>query len=260
MKPKSANFDFIGAANSGYRTAWINRSQLIRLAGLPLMIKFGCLAAILFLGFEGQVLRHGLVMLPSYFAEGFFIAYVIRTVHAGADLSADVKQARHYFDDVVAAMIAFVLIQLALAFVVGNTIDAVPMEVPQDAQQPTPPSLESFMMACLALGVMVWAFRFAWFHVPLAMGVSLKAFMERISSFSSSIPMLGCWFICFLPMLFAMMLVSRGVLIAFPQVEGGENLISTLLLYIVQGGFEMLINLIAGISMSYGFKSLMEQK
>jgi len=31
-------------------------------------------------------------------------------------------------------------------------------------------------------------------------------------------------------------------------------------LFCVQGGFEMVINVIAGIAMSYGFKALMEQK
>ena len=71
MKVKTANFDFVGVTNQAYHTVWMNRTSLLKIAGLPLMIKFGCLAAILFLGFEGQILRHGLIMLPAYFAEGF---------------------------------------------------------------------------------------------------------------------------------------------------------------------------------------------
>ena len=203
-------------------------------------------------------MRHGLVMLPAYFAEGFLIAYVIRTIHADGNLSADVKQARHYFDDVIAAMIVFVLVQLALAFVVGSTMASIPQEA-ASIEQPAP-SAQTFMMAMGAIAFMIWAFRFAWFHVPLAMGIPLKAFMERIGSFSSSIPMLGCWFMCFLPIAFVMMLVSRGVLLVVPQIEGGDNMLPTLLLFMLQGGFEMVINVVAGISMSYGFKSLMEEK
>jgi len=258
LKPKNANFDFVGVSNQAYRTVWTNRMSLLKIAGLPLMIKFGCLAAILFLGFEGQVLRHGLVMLPAYFAEGFLIAYIIRTVHAGGDLSADVRQAQNYYNDVIAAMIVFVLIQLTVAFVVGNTLSAIPSD-PSQIQQPEP-SVEGFMVAMMAITFMIWAFRFAWFYVPVAMGISLKSFMERIASFSSSFPILGCWLLCFMPLALLMTIVSRAVLIGFPHVEGADNTLSSLMLFCVQGGFEMAINVIAGIAMSYGFKSLMEQK
>jgi len=258
LERKRANFDFVSAANQGYRTAWNNRAALLRIAGLPLMVKFGCLAAILFLGFEGQILRHGLVMLPAYLAEGFLIAYIIRTVHAGGDLSGDVRQARHYYDDVIAGMIVFVLIQMTIAFVVGNTVSAIPAD-PSQVDQPAP-SAEMFLIAMMTLAFMIWAFRFAWFHVPLAMGMPLKSFMERIAPFSSSLPILGCWLMCFLPLAFLMTVASRIVLIILPQVDGGDNTLSTLMLFFVQGGFETVINVIAGIAMSYGFKSLMEQK
>ena len=125
---KSNHFDFMAAANHGYQVSWENRGTLLRLAGLPLGVKLGCIAAIIFLGFEQDVLRHGLVMLPSYFAEGFLIAYVIRVLYAGDDLKNDVKQARHYYDDVVAAMIIYVLVKLVLAFFIGMTVSALPAD------------------------------------------------------------------------------------------------------------------------------------
>ena len=258
MKAKNANFDFVGATNRAYKTAWENRSPLLRLAVTPFLIKCGCLAAILFLGFEGQILRHGLVMLPAYFAEGFLIAYIIRTLHSGGDLSGDVRQAQNYYNDVIAAMIVFVLIQLTLAFVVGNTVSAIP-EDPSQIEQPVP-SAETFMIAMLTIAFMIWAFRFAWFHIPIAMGMSLKSFMERIAPFSSSLPILGAWLLCFLPLAFIMSLLARVVLLFLPQVEGSDNTLSNLILFCMQGGFEMVINVIAAIAMSYGFKSLMDKK
>ena len=204
LAPKKGNFDFIGAASTGYRVAWTNRTSLLRLCLLPFLIKVGCIAAILFMGFQNQILRHGLVMLPAYFAEGFLIAYVIRTIHVGGDLKKDVKQARRYFDDVVAGMIAFVLIQLTLAFIVGYTISAMP-ETAGTASAEAAPAVEGFLIAFSALVFMIWAFRFAWLHLPLAMGIPLSSFLSRIQSFSSSIPMLGCWLAVFMPLLFLMM-------------------------------------------------------
>ena len=259
LEPKSGNFDFISAANTGYRLAWKNRLPLLRLMVLPFFIKVGCIAAILFLGFENQILRHGLVMIPAYFAEGFLVAYVIRTLHAGGDLGDDVKQARRYFDDVIAAMIVFVLIQLTLAFIIGYTITAMP-EMSPEAEIESTSALQGFLMAVSVLAFMLWAFRFAWLHLPIAMGIPLSSFLSRIQSFSSSIPMLGCWLAIFLPMAFLMVLISQGISSFFPIIEGEANLLSTFVLGSFQGGAEIVINVIAGIAMSYGFKSLMEQK
>ncbi len=257
MDTKNTNFDFVRAANNSYITVWDNRAALLKLALLPLMVKFGCLAAILLLGFEGQILRHGLVMLPAYFAEGFLIAYTIRTVHAGVGISADLKEAKYYFNDVIAAMIVFVLIQMAIVFLAGITLAEMPENIDQVEQYE--PSLRIFVMAMLSFGLIIWAFRFTWLHVPVAMGINLSSFLKRIRLFSSSLPILGCWFLCFLPVAFVMVLVSRSAMFLLPQ-DGNVNMLSNLILFFIQGGFEMLVNLISAIAMSYGFKSLMEDQ
>ena len=265
LKPKSANFDFLSAAHTGYRTAWDNHASLLRLAALPILIKIGCIAAIVFLGFNNQILRHGLMMIPSYFAEGFLIAYIIRTLHAGDDLAADVKQARRHFDDVLAGMIAFVLIQLVLAFVIGYTLSAMP-DMPTDVaaaditadQQSN--AMQGFFMALSVLEFMLWAFRFAWLHVPIAMGIPLSKFLVRIQSFSASFPMLGCWLAVFMPLAFAMVMISQGISMVLPETAGAESQLAVLVIGSFQGFCEIVINVVSAIAMSYGFKSLMDAK
>ncbi len=264
MDTKPGHFNFFAAANDGYKTLWLNRTAIAKLAFLPLMVKFGCLAAIIFLGMEGQILRHGLIMIPSYFAEGFLIAYIIRVLHSSGDLQADVREAHAYFEDIKAAMIAFILVQLALAFIVGYTMSQMPEMPIGEAQNtmPTNPSMtsQSFLAVTSMLVFIIWAFRFAWLHIPLAMGIPLNQFIQRISSFSSSFPMLGCWLICFIPVVCVMVIASRFALVIFPQVEGAHNTLSDLILFMLQGGFETVINILSAIAISYGFKALMEQK
>ena len=86
-----AHFDFIESAMYGYRTTWNNRHMLLRLAALPFLVKLGCYAALLLLDMDDQYLRHGLILLPSFFAEGFLLAYVIGTVMAGQSLSTNLQ-------------------------------------------------------------------------------------------------------------------------------------------------------------------------
>lgn len=254
---KNNHFDFMAAANHGYLTVWENRDVLLRLAGLPFLIKMGCIAAILFLGMEQDVLRHGLIMLPSYFAEGFLIAYVLRVLCAGGNLGDDVKQAHSYFQDVVASMVLYVLIKIVLAALIGMTVESLPTDF---AQTPQPePSSQAFMAAMMLFAFMIWAFRFMWLYVPLAMGVPLSEFLKKIEGFGVSFPMFSCWLMCFLPLATLTLMLSKVLLLAFPQVEGGDNLLSTLVIACFQGCMEIGILTVTSLAMAQGFKTLMDK-
>lgn len=262
MASFNSNFDFISAAKQGYLTTWENRESLARLMVLPILIKLGCLAAIIFLNLDEKVLWHGLILLPSYFAEGFLVSYIICVFYRGDDFGGDVKQARTYFDDITAAMIIYVLIKLALAFLVGMTVSALPADSLEQVNNATgpEPSLKTFMVGSSVLAFLIWSFRFMWLYVPVAMGIPLSKFLVRIQSFSSSFPMLGCWLACFIPSAFFMMIASKFLLMGFPIVEGANNQLSILIISSFQGAAEVVIAVIASIAMTYGFKSLMEQK
>jgi hypothetical protein len=255
---KSNHFDFMAAANHGYVAVWENRHVILRLAALPLFITLGCVAAILFMGYQSDVLKHGLMMLPAYFAEGFLVAYIIRVLYSGDHLGGDVKQARRYFDDVIAAMIVFVLIKLALAVLLGLTMSTLPENV-TDAE-----TVEISGNAVLSLfgffAFLVWGFRFLWLYVPLAMGIPLKSFIKKIESFSITFPMLGCWFACFIPLMFATLVLSQILLSFLPPLDGANGQLSLLLLSSLQAVLELVVSIIVSVAMAHGFKVLMDQK
>lgn len=255
---KNNHFDFMAAANHSYQTVWENRGVLLRLAVLPFLIKMGCIATILLMGMEQDVLRHGLIMLPSYFAEGFFVAYVLRVLYGGGDLSHDVKQAHFYFQDILAAMILYVLIKVILAAFIGLTVEALPSDFGQTPQPE--PSSQAFMAVMMLFAFMIWAFRFMWLYVPVAMGIPLPVFLKRIEGFSVSFPMFSCWLMCFLPLAMVTLMLSKVLLLGFPYVEGGDNQLSTLVIACFQGCMEIGILVVTSLAMAQGFKVLMERK
>ena len=252
-----AGFDFMVAAHHGYRTVWDNRSVVMRLAALPLFIKLGCVAAILFMGYENEVLKHGLMMLPAYFAEGFMLAYIIRVLYSGDHLGGDVRQARRYFDDVLAAMIVFVLIKLLLAMLLGLATSSFPEQISSEDDLQLSGNAVASILGFFAF--LIWAFRFLWLYIPLAMGIRLRDFVKRIESFSITFPMLGCWFVCFMPLAFAALALSQ-ILFSFLPQGGANDQLNLLLLSSLQAVLELGISIITSVAMAHGFKVLMERK
>ncbi len=78
MAQQNTTFDFIESAVDGYRFLWRDRAELLRVALLPLIVKFVSYLAIVFMELDENYLRQGLVLVPSYFAEGWFVAYAMR--------------------------------------------------------------------------------------------------------------------------------------------------------------------------------------
>jgi len=240
----------------------MNRAALAQLAGLPILVKLGCIAGIIFLGLENNVLRHGLLMLPSYFAEGFLIAYILRMIHTGGDLTQNIKNARRYYNDIISSMIVYVLIKLALAFLVGITMSALPENAQQLAADQSDPeaSLQIFMVGMTMIAFLIWSFRFLWLYIPLAMGVSLQVFLRRVHSFSSSFPMLGCWLACFMPLAFLTVLASQIIFAMIPGAADASSPLAILVVSLFQGVAETVIVIVSSVAMAYGFKSLMDAK
>ncbi len=257
------HFEVVEAAGYGYSTVWTHRKALIRLASLPFFIKIGSYALILFFGMEDNFLRHGLILLPSYFADGFMLAYVIRMVMGGYDLGGDFSQGQKYARDIMAATVVYVLIQLSLAFFVGSFLTGVTAgaELAETENSPaTPPSLGSFIGAMLFLAGTLWAFRLLWLYVPMAMGLSVKGFLRRISPYSSSFRLIGCWLMCFVPFAIGLLLMAQILSAVFPQQGGEESQGFSLAFSLIQSAVEITISLVSSLAMAYGVKQIMESR
>lgn len=68
------------AAGYGYYRVWMERAYLLKLAVIPLLVKFACTVAVMALDIDENFLRQGLVMMPAMFAEGWVLAQFLRTL------------------------------------------------------------------------------------------------------------------------------------------------------------------------------------
>lgn len=276
------NFDFIDASIRGYKSVWDNRIVLARIAALPFFIKIGSFAVVLLMGLEMNFLRQGLVLLPSYFAEGFLVAYVIRVTISGQDIMGDVRAARPFARDLMAATITYVLIKLTLAFVAGMTFlqsgaaalggasddgavsEGVSAESLSDASATASTIPEAspgmFFLMLGTLVFMIWAFRLMWLYVPIAMGRSAGAFLNRAPQYSLSFTMIGTWLLCFVPMGIVLMLIYEVLASALGHSLEAPSALLPVLLLPVQSSIEIVIALVSSVAMAYGIQQIFDNK
>jgi len=81
-KPKF-DFNMMDAAGYGFYRVWTERHYLLKLATIPLLIKFACMITVMVLGIQGNILRQGLVLFPGVLAEGWVLAQFLRTLLKG---------------------------------------------------------------------------------------------------------------------------------------------------------------------------------
>ena len=116
------NFNMMDSAGYGFYRVWIERAYLLKLATIPLLIKFACMITVMVLDIEGNILRQGLILFPGVLAEGWVLAQFLRTLLKNERwptiLPADINDA--ILDKlllrargIVAATLAFGLIALA---------------------------------------------------------------------------------------------------------------------------------------------------
>src|SRR5690606_1781751 len=166
-----ASFDFIDSAVKGYKFVWAERGYIARLALPLLVIKFASFIFISSTGLEGNVLRQGLVYLPSYFVEGWLLAQLIRLSLFGERWPVPVTEASKDFvlgrsRAVQAGMAVYVMIQMFMTLTLGLIAQNAPAES-QRADLPEP-TFGTFVAGIIALAVIIWAFRLLWLYIPAA--------------------------------------------------------------------------------------------
>jgi len=198
-----ASFGITESALSGYRLAWRERRYLLYLAAVPILIKIICHMTVVMLDWRSEYIRQALVMLPSYFADGWMLAHLARLVflnqrwpfQPSGDDAADRVQLSNRAHGILSGMLAFVIVEFLLAgFFDGFyrlTIAAVETDVPPST------SMATFMV--LSTAGFVWLFRYYWFYIPAAIGFSLPAFATSLKGFATSFYMMALWFACTAP-------------------------------------------------------------
>lgn len=256
-----ASFDFVESASKGYSFFWRARLTILRLAVLPLFIKCLSFISLTALEMNENLLRQGLFLIPSYFAEGWLVIVLIRLAVLGEYkvpvLTGDAQEDSARIQDrsrlILAGTVVYVLTKMMLSFFMALFLEQKELYGPQQAPAQ---GMGSFIAATIILAILVWAFRFLWLYIPVALGRSIERFLDRIKPFMTSVYMLAVWILCFVPLALIFIVASQAATTVFP---GTQDQISTPALYFImciQAFVELSVAAISSVSLAYGIQSL----
>lgn len=214
-------FDIIETSGKAYIKAWEERRYLLRLALIPFLAKALFFGVAMIMGYEENILRKTLILLPAYFMEGWLIAHVARLVFFDErwpiKLSGNTEQDILYIAArgraVFAAIIIYVLINMGLIALAAPMLES--QEEIAMASQDSQPSLAIFLIVMAASVVVIWGFKFTFLHIPTAIDIPVKAYLKKLPGLQSSVYLLGAWLTCYVPFLLAgiFMIQFFGVLL-----------------------------------------------
>jgi len=224
-----ASFDIIDSASAGYALVWGERSYLVKLAAAPFLIKLVCCIVVVLLGWEHNTLRQALVMLPSYFADGWLFSHLTRLIffdqrwpfRPSGNTERDMQVLRDRALGIMRGTLTFVVIRFLMAGItailqMGNA------GANAEAQQVT---FGMFAGSLLLLAAAVWAFRLVWLYIPAAANYPLRRFLQDVGGYGISWYLIGIWLFCFIPPFFIIKLILTVII--GPAQPGPELLFLT---------------------------------
>jgi hypothetical protein len=266
MNHKSSyQFDLIDAATFGYSAVWAERLYLLKLALVPIIIKFTSMMIILTQGFEKDVLTQGLILIPATLTEGWLLAQFLRTLIKQErwpimldtepdqkTLSALLLRAR----GIVACCLVYVLLMLfTYTFKYGYELLVANNVIPNGADDTTPPDIRMMIIAVMGLGFALWSFRLFWIYIPFSVLVKPLEYLKFLGGFGASFKMLGLFLICMVPTLVVTTIVSSLVLAPFQSDD--LKPIGTFLIILLGTAAEILVALIVTAGMAWSFRDLL---
>lgn len=250
-----ASYDFIECSASAYKYIWHERLYVARLALIPVLVKFCCYVTVFGLGLEEAYLRQGLIILPSFFVEGLFVARVVQHAVRQGIPGGSARQQDMTFTPrhVMAAAVLYTLIKLTTSFAGGLAMSEVSIQEPGVYE----PSTLLVFAAMAFLAFMMWGVRLLWLYVPVALGYGMMAFLKRIQGISVSFQMIGMWLICFMP-LAMVLVVTAGILGGlFGHSEDTPSQIYRFLIVGLQSVMDSAAAALASVAMACGVMEIM---
>ena len=261
-----ASYDFIDASLKGYKLAFDESRYLIRLALVPVLIKFVCYVAVVGLHWEQVYTRQAIVLLPSFFAEGWLLAHLVRLIFLGQRWpfrpSGDEKKDMEVMEDRAQGIMAGALVYTLTKFLLtglltlGNHENS--MQAGQSVSEEGDFSLILMAVSTAMFVFMVWAFRFLWLYIPVAVNYSIRNFLRGIQGFSTSFYLIGTWLVCFIP-LSLLMLFFIGVFSSVGVPGEPMPTAAKFILAAVQVAIDTATAIVATAGMAYSIKAMAEK-
>jgi hypothetical protein len=278
------NFNMMDAAGYGFYRVWVERSYLLKLMLIPLIIKFACMISVMALGYEGNALRQGLIMFPGIIAEGWVLSQFLRTLLKNERWPTIIPPT---IDDnlldkllyrargIVAATIAYALIGLSAYFIryvmfgiiSGDFSSSSPATgedisvLLNEAESGTGKGLHlSPAMLLPLMGItfaMFWAFRLMWIYIPLSVLMPIKDYLKALGGMMASVKMMVLYFCTMTPVMFLTVMLSRLVFtMADGLGEAGEGIgrFSVILIAVIA---ETLVALVSTAAFVYAMKDFL---
>jgi hypothetical protein len=259
-----AKFNFVDAAAKGYKFIWNERRMLLHYGFWPLILKISSFSVIAALGYEKNLLRQGLILLPAYFLEAWLVAIAVRFALFGerspeplnAASGTNTPQAREARRAIMAGVLIYLMIKLFSSFTGG-----IIMDITADApKEPSPVTAGMYFAMLVVTAIMVWAFRFFWIYVPAMMGMRISHFLRLIQGFNSSLYIIGLWMICVMPALLILLAGSKILMLLFPGTSGMGPVIYMQLFAALQAFVEMIVALASSVAFGYAIMDMISSK
>lgn len=257
-----ASFNILTAAENAFRTTWIERRYLLRLAAVPFFLKMVCYLTAFSMGYQDDYLRLTLFLLPALFAEGWMLSHYTRLIVLGhrwpfqptGNMEDDLKTLSIRARGVMGGLLVFVLINMALGAILAFVTPYIPAD-PSTAEQ-LPPLTGFIFFALLAFSF--WGFRLTWLYIPYALNIDGMRYLKALGGLKSSLSMIAVWVLCFIPFVICVQIAgtffgSLSEAIAGKAAGGFAMVIVTILLDVVK-------NVIATAAITYGLMEIFEKE
>ncbi len=231
------NFDIMDSVGYGYYRVWIERAYLLKLVMIPFLIKLACTVSVLVLGYENNILRQGLILLPGDVAIGWVLAQYLRTLLKNERwptilpidmddkvLDALLLRAR----GIVAATLSYALIALLgylLRYCFFGQFFGEDASLPEEemgkvlssAKADKTIEVSPLLLIPVAAGVLslVWLFRLMWVYIPFSVLMPVKSYLNALGGFMTSVRMLVLFFCSMIPVMFITVMLSRIIFHTF---------------------------------------------
>lgn len=272
-------FDIMDSAGYGYYRVWQERAYLFKLVMVPFLIKLACTVTVLVLGYENNILRQGLILLPGDLAIGWVLAQYLRTLLKNerwptvlpldmndAVLDALLLRAR----GIVACTLSYALIAMAgyvLRFCLfgqfAGDMSVAPEEgmanilSSSDAEKPADISPAFFIPLAVGGLALVWLFRLMWVYIPFAVLMPVKSYLHALGGFMASIRMMILFFCAMAPVMFVMVMVSRMVFNVLGDVDGDGANLPQFIVVLLAVSAEILVALITTGSFAWAMRGIL---
>lgn len=268
-----ASYNVTDSAMKGYALVWNERAYLFRLAIFPLLIKFVCAMTVIINGFEFDFVKQALLMLPSYFADGWVMSHLVRLIYLGqrwpfrptGQPQNDMAMLRDRAGGIMAGTVSFALIEFLKTGMVGFMFvgamppGSVPGQVDVAAAAQTPTNLATALAGLGLLAVTIWMVRYLWLYIPAAAGFSGREFLKRVGGFMGSIRLLGVWMVCSIPILFLFILVASAFMSPFHTAAGVPPAVD-FIMNTFRVAIIMITTLVSTAGMAYVIRNMFDEK